>query len=168
MATPKQVRAWIDQADADLVASRARSVGLGECHRRYWIQQSYEKSIKAFALMRWTGTAENETELARLFLLQHSPLKTVSQANAPLSKALHLLSREVDRQQAAQIGPPQSTPVSSPFCTPSLQLQAAPPPHTPGAQSPSGSVSASSSTQVPSSPALMQLWQSSWHGSSQQ
>src|SRR5262245_30106391 len=62
MATPKQVKTWIEQARADLVASRAEAGGIRECHRRYWIQQSYEKSIKAYALMRWTGTALDEAE----------------------------------------------------------------------------------------------------------
>jgi hypothetical protein len=47
-------------------------------------------------MMRWVGSAADEGELARLFLLQHSPLKTVSHVNAPLSKTLHLLSREVE------------------------------------------------------------------------
>jgi hypothetical protein len=96
MATSKQVRAWLEQADADLRASRVASESLHECHQRYWIQQSYEKAIKAYAIMRWTGIAADDAEFARLFLLQHSPLKTVSATNAPLSKPLHLLSREVE------------------------------------------------------------------------
>jgi hypothetical protein len=96
MATPTQVRTWIEQADADLVAARVEHDGLGECHRRYWIQQSYEKAIKAYALMRWTGGAGDEAQFARLFLLQHSPLTTVAEANTPLSKPLHLLAREVE------------------------------------------------------------------------
>ena len=96
MATPKQVKTWVEQAEADLQASRATDESLGECHRRYWIQQSYEKAIKAYAMMMCTGTATEDAEFARLFLLQHSPLKTVSAANTPLSKPLHLLSREVE------------------------------------------------------------------------
>jgi hypothetical protein len=96
MATPKQVRTWIEQAEADLTAAGEDAAGLRECHRRYWIQQSYEKAIKAYALMRWSGTAADDTEFARLFLLQHSPLKAVVDANAPLSKPLRLLAREVE------------------------------------------------------------------------
>ncbi|MEZ4301864.1 MAG: hypothetical protein R3B70_43420 [Polyangiaceae bacterium] len=69
---------------------------MGECHRRYWIQQSYEKTIKAYALMRWGGAPADEPEFARLFLLQHSPLKTVGLATTPLSKGLRLLRREVE------------------------------------------------------------------------
>lgn len=96
MATPKQVRAWLEQAEADLQASRAEGDGTKDCHRRYWIQQAYEKTIKAYALMRWQGNAEEEAEFNRLFLLQHSPLKVVSTAVTPLSKALHLLARDVE------------------------------------------------------------------------
>jgi hypothetical protein len=96
MATLTQVRTWIEQANADLVAAEVEDARLRECHRRYWIQQSYEKAIKAYALMRWTGGANDDAQFARLFLLQHSPLKTVAQANTPLSKALHLLAREVE------------------------------------------------------------------------
>jgi hypothetical protein len=96
MATSKQVKTWIQQAEADLDAARVEDARLGECHRRYWIQQSYEKAIKAYALMRWTGAAVDEPQFARLFLLQHSPLKTVTEATTPLSKPLHLLAREVE------------------------------------------------------------------------
>lgn len=96
MATPEQVRKWIEQAEADLKASRVTDESLGECHRRYWIQQSCEKAIKAYAMMRWTGSAAEEAEFSRLVLLQHSPLKNVIAPNAPLSKSLHLLSRQVE------------------------------------------------------------------------
>lgn len=96
MVTPKHVRTWIEQAEADLGAARVRDGALAECHRRYWIQQSYEKAIKAFALMRWTGAAGDEAQFARLFLLQHSPLKTVAEVDTPLSKPLHLLARVVE------------------------------------------------------------------------
>jgi hypothetical protein len=96
MATPRQARAWIEQAEADLRASRVTAAPLAECHCRYWLQQSYEKAIKAYAMMRWTGAAVDDAQLTRLFLLQHSPLRTLSEANTPLSKALHLLWREVE------------------------------------------------------------------------
>ena len=74
MATSTQVRTWIEQAHADLAATQVEDAGLRECHRRYWIQQSYEKAIKAYALMRWTGGPNDDAQFARLFLLQHSPL----------------------------------------------------------------------------------------------
>lgn len=95
MATPAQVDAWIEQAQADLFAARVQAEGVAECHRRYWIQQSYEKAIKAYALVRWAGPSSDEGEFSRQFLLQHSPLKTLSTVGSPLSKALHLLRREV-------------------------------------------------------------------------
>ncbi|WP_437886362.1 hypothetical protein [Sorangium sp. So ce307] len=96
MVTPRQVKTWIAQAEADLQASRATAESLGECHRRYWLQQGYEEAIKAYAMMRWTGSTADDAQFARLFLLQHSPLKAVGEASAPLSKALHLLAREVE------------------------------------------------------------------------
>lgn len=96
MATRRQVEAWLEQAEADLRAATATSAELQECHRRYWLQQSYEKSIKAYALMRWNGVAAEEKEFSRVFLLQHSPLRVVSEVSTPLSKAMHLLRREVE------------------------------------------------------------------------
>lgn len=95
MPTSRRVKTWVEQAEADLRASRATHESLGECHCRYWIQQSYEKAIKAYAIMRWSGTAADDVEFTRLFLLQHSPLRTINTANAPLSKPLHLLRRDV-------------------------------------------------------------------------
>jgi len=96
MATPAQVDAWIQQAEADLRAARVVDEGIAECHRRYWIQQSCEKALKAYALMKWTeGAAAEELEFRRMFLLQHSPLKTLSGVGTPLTKRLHLLRREV-------------------------------------------------------------------------
>jgi hypothetical protein len=35
MATTKQVKAWIDQAEADLAAAKSQGDGISECHRRY-------------------------------------------------------------------------------------------------------------------------------------
>jgi hypothetical protein len=101
MATTKQVKAWIDQAEADLAAAKSQGDGISECHRRYWIQQSYEKAIKALALMKWAGGATDEAEFARQFLLQHSPLKRVGTNISTLSKALLLLARELVRQISA-------------------------------------------------------------------
>jgi hypothetical protein len=96
MTEPKQVRSWIEQAEADLAAARTRGDGIAECHRRYWLQQSYEKAIKALALMKWTGGPRDETEFSKQFLLQHSPLTKVGATPTPLSKALRLLARELD------------------------------------------------------------------------
>lgn len=96
MVTRERVEAWVEQAEADLQAATAESSSLRECHRRYWLQQSYEKSIKAYALMRWKGTPADEREFTKVFLLQHSPLKAMSDVSTPLSKATHLLRREVE------------------------------------------------------------------------
>ena len=96
MATTKHVKTWIEQAEADLVAAGVVTDGVGECHRRYWMQQSCEKAIKALALMRWTGSLGDDAQFTKEFLLQHSPLKAVAELNTSLSKPLHLLAREVE------------------------------------------------------------------------
>jgi hypothetical protein len=96
VATREQVEAWVEQAEADLQAASVASSSLRECHRRYWLQQSYEKSIKAYALMRWRGDAADEREFTKVFLLQHSPLKSMSDVSTPLSRAMYLLRREVE------------------------------------------------------------------------
>jgi hypothetical protein len=44
MATSKQVKAWVEQAKTNPLASKVTTIGIGECHRRYWIQQAYEKA----------------------------------------------------------------------------------------------------------------------------
>ena len=72
LATPEQVNTWIAQAEADLRASRVTGEGLCECHGRYWIQQSYEKAIKAYALMRWKGGPGEDAQFTRLFLLHYA------------------------------------------------------------------------------------------------
>ena len=47
MVTPKQVEQWLLQAESDLDEAKAK--GISEGHTRYWLQQSYEKAIKAGA-----------------------------------------------------------------------------------------------------------------------
>jgi hypothetical protein len=47
VADLKQVKVWLIQARADLTAADATCQDLAECHRRYLIQQAYEKAIKA-------------------------------------------------------------------------------------------------------------------------
>jgi len=94
MTSSEQIKAWIRQAEADLSAASAEAPGIAECHRRYWFQQSYEKSIKALALMKWTGVPD-EREFAQNFLWKHSPLATISTGKTPLPKKLYLLQREL-------------------------------------------------------------------------
>ncbi|MDI1435941.1 MULTISPECIES: hypothetical protein [Polyangium] len=96
MATPAQVRAWIRQAGADLAAAKADTDALAECHRRYLIQQSYEKAIKALALMLWDGADDEMREFDRLFLGQHSPLKSLGESESTLSKALFNFRRRIE------------------------------------------------------------------------
>jgi len=96
MVPHKQVKAWVRQAEADLNASKAETASLAECHRRYLIQQSYEKAIKALALMLWeSATSEETTQFDRLFLGQHSPLKTLAEAADSLYRPLYLLNRQL-------------------------------------------------------------------------
>ncbi len=103
MATPEQVSPWIRQAEADLAAARVESDGIAECHRRYWIQQSYEKAIKALAFTLLGGTDDENKALRQL--LSHSPLKLLAERivdpKTPLPKTLdrkrlRLLKRDLD------------------------------------------------------------------------
>lgn len=94
-----RLRAWIRQAQADLVAGRAE--GVEPCHRRYWLQQSYEKGIKALGLILWQGHANEEGQLRRHFLGRHSPLKVLSReaANDPnVPRSLRLLLRQLQTE----------------------------------------------------------------------
>lgn len=93
----KQVKAWLDQATADLRAAQAKDDAIAECHRRYWFQQSCEKAIKALGLLRWADTNDPAltTELTAVFLKQHAPYDTL-QSSAPKSKAIKALQREID------------------------------------------------------------------------
>ena len=96
MVPPKQVSAWIRQAEADLEAAKADTSSLAECHRRYLIQQSYEKAIKALALMLWeSSTAAEMAQFDNLFLKQHSPLKTMADNAGDLYKPLYHLNRQL-------------------------------------------------------------------------
>lgn len=96
MATPKQVKAWVDQASADFDASCVRDEKIAERHRRYWLQQAYEKAIKAYALVRWSGGSQLvDADFRKFFLSKHSPVTMIESVKEPLSKELHLLRREV-------------------------------------------------------------------------
>jgi len=94
MAQLEEVSAWLAQAEADLNAARVEDARFAECHRRYWIQQGYEKAIKAYALIRWNGSSR-DLRFRMDFLLKHSPLKSIG-ATASLTKELYLLGREVE------------------------------------------------------------------------
>lgn len=94
MATPKQVEQWLRQAEEDLRAAAADADGISENHRRYWLQQSYEKAIKAWGLMRWRHNADDERQFHNVFLRRHSPFFVIDTTNALLPKSIHLLQRE--------------------------------------------------------------------------
>lgn len=94
MATPKQVEQWLRQAEEDLKAAEADADGISQNHRRYWLQQSYEKAIKAWGLMKWRYNADDEGQFHHVFLRRHSPFLFIDNTNAPLPKSIHLLQRE--------------------------------------------------------------------------
>ncbi len=94
MATPKQVEQWLRQAEEDLRAAEADAEGVSENHKRYWLQQSYEKAIKAWGLMKWRHDADDEAQFHHVFLRRHSPFLYMDNTNAPLPKTIHLLQRE--------------------------------------------------------------------------
>jgi hypothetical protein len=70
--------------------------------------------------MKWTGSAADDAEFAKQFLLQHSPLKRVGKNTSTLSKALWLLARELVSQIGALDNGPlllkidATTPTSDP------------------------------------------------------
>jgi hypothetical protein len=95
MAQLEDAAIWLTQAEADLRAARAEHGDVAECHRRYWLQQSYEKAIKAYALIHWKGPA-NDKQFRTQFLLKHSPFKSVGAGASPLSLLLHKLMRQLE------------------------------------------------------------------------
>jgi hypothetical protein len=94
LATPRQVEQWLLQAEADLRAAEADSDGVTDGHRRFWLQQSYEKGIKAWGLMKWRYNLDDEGQFHHVFLRRHSPFLSIDRTNAPLPKSIHLLQRE--------------------------------------------------------------------------
>ncbi|HEX7601229.1 MAG TPA: hypothetical protein VF316_06470 [Polyangiaceae bacterium] len=67
---------WLRQAKADEAASRATGA-LAECHRRYFLQQAYEKAVKALALACLTRKQSKDKQLSSAlgehFLHHHTP-----------------------------------------------------------------------------------------------
>jgi hypothetical protein len=99
------LKAWIRQANADLQAGRAeRSI---ECHRRYWLQQAYEKGIKALGMMLWRGPPAEDGLLRAHFLHSHSPLRRLKDdilANPTLPQSLQRLRRQIETELNALDG----------------------------------------------------------------
>jgi methylphosphotriester-DNA--protein-cysteine methyltransferase len=71
---------WLKQARADEKASR--TAGLAECHRRYLLQQAYEKGVKALALACLTTKQAKDKQFAsalgECFLHHHTPVTVFS------------------------------------------------------------------------------------------
>ena len=72
---------WLRQAKADAAASRVKGQ-LAECHRRYLLQQAYEKGVKALALACLTKKQGNKKQFASAlgdcFLHHHTPFTVFS------------------------------------------------------------------------------------------
>ncbi len=93
MATPEQVRTWLHQAEADLAAAQVNAQGIKECHQRYWIQQCFEKALKAYALILFNGSDAEDAALCKL--LSHSPMKRLEEhADDPQSNLPNMLERK--------------------------------------------------------------------------
>jgi hypothetical protein len=93
VASLQQAKVWLKQAKADLLAALG-APAKPECHRRYWLQQAYEKALKSLALIMYSGQPSDPEFLTHF--LNHSPLEALEQANK-LSKRMHSLARQVQR-----------------------------------------------------------------------
>ena len=107
MADFELVECWIRQAEEDLEAAKAEAEGISENHRRYWFQQSYERAVKAFGLLKYQPGAQEGNLVNRVFLHRHDPLLRLGQEQVPqLPRGLRLLRREViafvDRQDQSE------------------------------------------------------------------
>lgn len=68
-------RSYLEQAKADFRVSQATHADLRACHTRYFLQQAYEKAIKAYMLAK-LGPEDSQVEhlLRDTILGSHSPL----------------------------------------------------------------------------------------------
>lgn len=77
-------RLWFKQARADAKASAAGH-DLAECHRRYLLQQAYEKAVKALALAnlpkRLDADRQFASALGDYLLMHHTPWTVFSGKN---------------------------------------------------------------------------------------
>ncbi len=77
-----QPNVWLEQAKSDEKASAAKQ--LNECHRRYFMQQAYEKSVKALGLAILTRNQKSDKPFASVlgdyFLNHHTPLTVLSES----------------------------------------------------------------------------------------
>lgn len=70
---------WLEQSRADLSAAQSNGAGILECHRRYWLQQAYEKAIKALMLAKLDGPDRRNPQVLLIvrdvLLRSHTPLQ---------------------------------------------------------------------------------------------
>jgi len=97
MADRYVVRAWLRQANCDLVAAEVAEEGILECHQRYWLQQACEKGIKALGVLLWRGPVASDGRFRGDFLHKHSPLKHL-QETPGIPKSLTLLLRQLEAE----------------------------------------------------------------------
>ncbi len=96
---------WIDQATADLQAAESEHEGIRECHRRYWLQQAYEKGIKAYGIALWNpaGATPEEQQQWGKFCFAHSPLSQLDEFTLP-PKKIWALRRQIDAELNTKVG----------------------------------------------------------------
>lgn len=94
-ADQDEVWAWLEQAKADLQAASVLVDENTESHRRYWLQQAYEKAVKAFGLsLLESPSEEHRAELRGGFLRHHDPVRSF-EAHPPASKVISALKRRL-------------------------------------------------------------------------
>jgi hypothetical protein len=84
------------QAEADLEA--ARLAALAACHRRYLVQQSCEKAIKALGWATYVPPKGGDgSEINSLFFNRHDPLlRLTTEEKKKLTKPAHALLRNIE------------------------------------------------------------------------
>jgi hypothetical protein len=77
MPTFPAPRTYLQQARADFRACQLQTSDFAECHRRYFLQQAFEKALKSFLLVKLgVGNEDEQVEflLRDTILGSHSPL----------------------------------------------------------------------------------------------
>jgi HEPN domain-containing protein len=70
-----RAKCLLRQANYDLVAAQAGAAEIRENHRRFWLQQAYEKALKAWAILDFRSRDASEAmAFEKVYLLGHSPL----------------------------------------------------------------------------------------------
>lgn len=97
-ATRQEVRCWLDQAEEDLRVARETLDHIeAPSHGRYWYQQCYEKTIKAWGLMAFSSPDDNAEALFRRFFLQrHAPIRELANQGPSMTPHLKRFMRQVE------------------------------------------------------------------------